>query len=123
MKKHIALDFDGVVVGNEWPGMGKPEPNAAAVIKRLSDTYDITIFTSRIAGWDVEGVRRSGRTIAKEIRAIDRKLKMMGLGYLEIHQAPYKLGADLYIDDKALRYEGNWLDTEADVNRLLGEGG
>lgn len=46
---------------------------------------------------------------------------MMGLGYLEIHQAPYKLGADLYIDDHALRYTGNWLETEVEVNRLLDE--
>lgn len=120
MKKHIALDFDGVVVGNEWPGMGKPEPNAAAVIKRLSDTYDITIFTSRIAGWDVEGVRRSGRTIAKEIRAIDRKLKMMGLGYLPIWQCPWKVGADLYLDDKALHYAGDWLTTEQEIVERLG---
>lgn len=114
-RKHIALDYDGTIVSNAYPEHGTPEPHAAAIIKRLMDRYDVTIFTSRIAPFDMEGHPREGRHVAHEITAIHNKLKRMGLPYLPIHQLPWKIGADLYIDDKALHYAGNWLKTELEI--------
>lgn len=119
-RKHLAIDYDGTIVDIGWPGHGKPKPNAAAVIKRLLQQYDVTIFSTRIAPVDVDGVtRRSGVEIAKEVRGIDRKLKQMGLPYIPIWQDPWKVGADLYIDDKGVHYDGNWLATEFEIERRL----
>lgn len=120
-RERIALDYDGTIVSSAWPAHGKPEPNAAAVIKRLMAKYDVVIFTTRIASRDVdERTPLSGVAIAKEIRGIDRKLKQMGLPYLEIWQQPWKMGAALYVDDKAVHYDGDWLATEAEINRRMG---
>lgn len=119
-RKRIALDYDGTIVASAWPAHGKPEPGAAAAIKRLMQQYEVVIFTTRIASRDVdEQTPRSGVEIAKEIRGIDRKLKQMGLPYLEVWQHPWKIGADLYVDDKALHYDGSWLTTESDIYRRL----
>lgn len=118
-RKHIALDYDGTIVSNAYPEHGTPEPCASAVIKRLMEKYDVTIFTSRIAPFDMAGQPREGRHVAHEITAIHNKLKKMGLPYLPIHQLPWKIGADLYVDDKALRYHGDWLETEESIDVLL----
>lgn len=118
-RKHIALDYDGTIVGNAWPDHGAPEPNAAAVIKRLMEKYDVTIFTARIAPFDMDGNPRKGKQVATELRDIHNKLKRMGLGYLEIHQMPWKIGADVYVDDKAVRYQGDWLATEGTIEAAL----
>jgi hypothetical protein len=118
-RKHIALDYDGTIVSNAWPDHGTPEPNAAAVIKRLCAEYDVTIFTARIAPFDMDGQPRKGKQVATELRDIHNKLKKMGLGYLEIHQLPWKIGADLYVDDKALHYDGSWIETELEIHRRL----
>lgn len=109
----IALDYDGTVVDNAWPEHGDPQKNAAAVIKRLrAKGIDFTIHTCRIAPFDMEGQRRPGVTVTKEVRGIDRKLKQMGLGYINIHQDPWKPGAAVYLDDNAQRHNGDWLETE-----------
>lgn len=118
-RKLVALDFDGTVVSNAYPGVGVPEPNAAAVIKRLSKEYNVVIFTSRIALWDMAGNLRPGKHVAHELRRIHNKLRQMGLGYVPIHQAPYKIGADAYLDDKAIQYKGDWLQAERDLHAFL----
>lgn len=118
-RKHIALDYDGTIVGNAWPGHGKPEPHAAEVIKRLMQDYDVTIFTARIAPFDMDGNPRQGKQVATELRDIHNKLKRMGLGYMEIHQMPWKIGADLYVDDKAVHYAGDWHQTEREIKGRL----
>lgn len=120
-RKHIALDYDGTIVSNAWPEHGTPEPQAAAVIKRLMERYDVTIFTARIAPFDMDGNPRKGKQVASELRDIHNKLKRMGLGYLEIHQMPWKIGADLYVDDKAEHYDGDWLATERHIHARLGD--
>lgn len=118
-RKLIALDYDGVCVSNAFPAHGVPETHAAAVIKRLTQQYEVVLFTSRIAPFDMEGQPRPGKHVAHELRCIHNKLKQMGLGYLEIHQLPWKIGADAYVDDKAIRYTGNWLQTEKDIQEAL----
>ena len=118
-RKLVALDYDGTIVSQAWPDHGKPEPNAAAVIKRLMEKYDVTIFTARIAPFDMEGRQRSGIEVAKEVKAIDRKLKGMGLPTLPIHQLPWKIGAAAYVDDKSIEYRGDWLDVERKLHAFL----
>ena len=109
----VALDYDGTIVSNSVPEHGTPEPGAAAAIKRLrAKGIEFVIHTSRIAPYDMEGNRRSGVQVAKEVRAIDRKLKQMGLGYMNIHQDPWKPGAAVYLDDNAAHYDGDWAASE-----------
>lgn len=109
----IALDYDGTIVDNAWPEHGTPQKDAAAVIKRLrAKGIDFTIHTCRISPFDMEMQRRPGVSVTKEVRAIDRKLKMMGLGYMNIHQDPWKPGAAVYLDDNGAHHDGDWLRSE-----------
>lgn len=110
----IALDYDGTIVTNSWPEHGRPLPDAARSIKGLLNDFDIVIHTCRIAPYDMDGGKRNPIEVAKEVKAIDRKLKSMGLPTLEIHQDPWKPGADIYLDDKGMHFT-NWLD----VNRQI----
>jgi hypothetical protein len=116
----IALDYDGTIVSNAWPEHGDPEPNAARNIKHLLKTFDIIIHTSRIAPVDMEGSFRTGTQVAKEITAIHNKLRKMGLPWLPIHQLPWKPGADLYLDDKGMHYNGNWDETLGEIVERFG---
>jgi hypothetical protein len=113
-KPIIALDYDGTIVTNSWPEHGKPLPDAARSIKKLLNDFDIIIHTCRIAPYGVHGEKRSPIDVAKEVKAIDRKLKSMGLPTMEIHQDPWKPGADIYLDDKAMRFH-NWHDANRQI--------
>jgi hypothetical protein len=110
----IALDYDGTVVTNSWPEHGTPQPGAAKALKKLSNDFDLVIHTCRIAPFDMEGNPRTGKQVADEKRGIHNKLKQMGLGYVEIHQLPWKPNADIYLDDKGMHHF-NWALTERNI--------
>jgi hypothetical protein len=120
----VALDYDGTLTEFCYPDHGAPQPHAAAVIKRLmAKGVEFTIHTCRIAPFDMNGERRAGVSVAKEVRGIDRKLKSMGLPYLEIHQLPWKPSASVYLDDNGMHHRGDWLDTEQRLLKRLREKG
>lgn len=118
-RKHIALDYDGVCVTGPYPEHGRNMPGAAAAIKRLMQDYDITIFSSRIAPFDLNMEPRTGVEVAMEVRAIDRKLKSMGLPQMPIWQHSWKVGADAYLDDRAVGFRGDWNQAERELRALL----
>lgn len=43
----IAVDFDGSVVTNKWPGIGRPKWLAIPVLKWLSKRHDLILYTCR----------------------------------------------------------------------------
>lgn len=115
-KPIIALDYDGTIVQNAWPDHGKPLPGAAKSIKQLLNDFDIVIHTCRIAPYDMEGGKRTGSEVAKEVTAVHAKLRMMGLPWLPIHQDPWKPNADIYLDDKGMHFTG-WQDVNRQIEK------
>ena len=91
-KLNICVDFDGVLNNyTGWKGeeeLFTPKKHSKEFLQRLNDEYNIIIFTSR----DTDNVKE----------------------WMDLYQMPYnsitniKEGAYAYIDDRALKFNGNY---------------
>jgi hypothetical protein len=102
----LAIDFDGTIVHDQFPGIGPLKPNSKEVINRLySEGYFIIIWTCRtldrmtecIDFLDKNGIKYhlvniSCPTNVEKYSGIDTR----------------KIFADLYIDDKGLIILPDW---------------
>lgn len=115
-KQNLAIDFDGVIHNADkgWGDgtcYGEPLPGAIDAIKRLSEDYNIVIFTAKAKS---DRPLVNGKTGAKLVYE-----------WLQKHQIEQyvssvtsdKPRAELYIDDNGYRFE-NWNDTLKFVKTL-----
>ena len=99
----IAIDFDGTIVEHEYPKIGKIKEGAKEAIQAFKDRgHHIIINTCRKGKEEAE---------AKEW------MIMNGIPFDEFNEpvegydlGTRKLYADIYIDDKAVRFSNNWAD-------------
>jgi hypothetical protein len=124
-KPVIAVDWDGTCVESVWPKKGDWLPGAKKALKRLTRDYTVNIWTTRIVGVNFFNLNEvlPRELVEKEIAYIRGMLDDAGLQEVEIfetypHGVPGKLGAVAYIDDKAVRFDGNWPRTLRQLNRL-----
>lgn len=103
-ERNIVMDFDGTICAFRFPDTGPPEPDVREALERI-----------RAAGYRV--VIHSCRTRA----AGHAKIIM---DYMAKHDLPYdeicvsdKPFAMAYIDDRGIRYEGNWAEIAERVER------
>lgn len=102
----LAIDFDGTIVEDQFPGIGKMIPGAAEAINQLyADGYEIIIWSCR------NGINKA--------RAIEWLVKN-GIKYHKFNESSYhnlkahdfkdtrKVYADLYIDDRMLFKLPTW---------------
>jgi hypothetical protein len=101
----IAVDFDGVIANyDEWKGrgiFGKPvEGVAVGLIYLRANGHKIMVYTCR-----------------SEIDDVEKYLKVHEIPYDFINHCPEndknnlhpaKQYADVYIDDRGIRFEGKW---------------
>jgi hypothetical protein len=117
----IAIDWDGTLVENVWPAMGDWLPGAVAALHQLvNDGHKIKIHTCRIGPFDVDEITLLPKPRQqKEINDIKAMLRKEGLHHkVKVWVKRGKPGADVYIDDRGLRFEGNWTTTLAQVNNI-----
>lgn len=111
----IAIDFDGVIASYDgWKG--KPTfPKPVAGVKFALDAIK--------AAGDIIIVN----TCRKEIEAVRNYMDEYLLPYDYINFNPEnekqglsdrKIVADVYIDDRAIRFSGNWLDTLSEIDNF-----
>lgn len=103
-KKDICLDFDGVLNNYKgWKGeefLSEMKDGCPEFLKQLSQTYNITILTSR------------------NVSLVENWLKNYGvLGYIKA-VTNKKIPAVLYIDDRALRFNGNYEELLSDIKEF-----
>lgn len=106
-EKIAIIDFDGTLCKFMFPDVGPIEPNARVALQMLRDAgYKIKIHSCRTATYWGRPDER-----AEHIFLIEHFMWQHGLPYDEIITDPTmnKPIADVYIDDRAIRYEMNWL--------------
>lgn len=106
--------------------MGEWLPGAVEALRRLQDFGTVVIHTCRVAPLELhtqgsrEIVWRDEVAVTEEVRAIKKKLRRRGLGDIEVWTRPYKPPALVYIDDRGLRFEGDWTETISQIEKLVG---
>lgn len=118
--KRIAIDFDNTISAGVFPACGPLKPGARealSIFKMLG--YDIIIWSCRTCHWDydVYGGDRNQPTLERErVRDMIAFLDENDIPYDEVDDGSKgKPGADYYIDDKAIRFEDNWIDITARI--------
>ena len=97
----IAVDFDGTVVEHEYPAIGGLKPGAKeALIELKKAGHKIIIWTCRI-GKEEQEVRQFLKEQEIPFDTVNTPIAGADLGTRKIY-------ADIYIDDKGLRFENNW---------------
>lgn len=97
----IAVDFDGTVVNHEFPAIGSLKEGAKEALIALKKAgHKIIIWTCR-AGQHERDVRAFLLENDIPFDSINNPVMGADLGTRKVY-------ADLYIDDKAVRFEDNW---------------
>jgi hypothetical protein len=104
----IAIDFDGTIVEHEFPNIGPLKEGSKEALKAFKKAgHKIAIWTCR-QGDDERQVRQFLRDNNIPYDSVNTPVAGYDLG-------TRKIFADLYIDDKGLRYEDNW----AELRKLI----
>ncbi|MCK9156053.1 MAG: hypothetical protein M0P12_08060 [Paludibacteraceae bacterium] len=101
----IAVDFDGTIVTNEYPKIGKEMPFAIDVLKRLQaeEHYQIILWTVRVDQSLDEAIEFC-RERGLEFYAVNKNYPEEVLSL----DSPRKLNVDLFIDDRNLGGLPEW---------------
>jgi hydroxymethylpyrimidine pyrophosphatase-like HAD family hydrolase len=104
-KKIIAIDFDGTIVEDRYPGIGEPLIFAIDTIKRLKqDGHKLILWTYR-TGKELDAAVDFCKQQGIEFHAVNR-------GVLESDESetvhPRKIHADLFIDDRNIGGFPGW---------------
>ena len=105
-KKIAIIDFDGTLCKFEFPDVGPIEPNVKEALETLKEAgYIIKIHSCRTATYWGDPAARAGHLKAMQDFMIEHKLP-----YDEIIMSADKPIGVVYIDDRAMRYDNNWLE-------------
>lgn len=106
--KIAVIDFDGTLCKFAFPDVGPIEPNVREALEILKGAgYTIQIHSCRTATyWGNETERRV------HMKLIQDFMKEHNLPYDELIMSISKDKpiADVYIDDRGMRYDNNWLE-------------
>lgn len=121
-KNAIAVDWDGTCVQEIWPRKGGWLPGAQDGLRALAAQYDVYIWTTRIVGRDYEDWHKvvDEDAVAEQYGYIRGMLDDADLDKVNIFvsypdHGVGKLSAKAYVDDRAIRFEGDWDATVAAV--------
>ena len=98
MRKVIAVDFDGTLCESKYPKIGRPYYKMINLIKlKKKQGYGIILWTCRTdhnLENAVEWCKKQGLVFDAVNENLPERIRIFG-------NDPRKIGADIYIDDKA----------------------
>lgn len=95
----VAVDWDGTVVEENWPGIGDWLPGAEAALVLLDVAgFEPVIHSLRFSPFDLDEV--TPRDPQDQLDAVRAKLDASELGFVGLWDKPYKPPAAFYIDDR-----------------------
>jgi len=104
MKKRIYIDFDGVLNNyNGWKSNSEffePKSGVKEFLKKLSQSYEIYIFTAR------------------NPRSVEMWLDKYNMLHYVSHITNTKEPAYAYIDDRAIKFDGNYSHLLVDLENF-----
>lgn len=118
VKNRVAVDWDGTLVDDDrWPEMGDWLPYAPEAIHALAEIFDeVVIWSCRTASVELDEVTE--RNPLEQAWAIEAMLDSIDAPKnVLIWRKPYKPPAEFYVDNRALRFTGDWQHT---LRQILG---
>lgn len=112
----FAVDWDGTCVTDAWPKMGTWIPGAVEALVELLALGDVVIYSCRVAPFETD--EKTYRDPNIEIWKIRSMLDAKSLQAVTIWTKPYKPPAMAYIDNRAIRFNGDWEEVIAQVDAL-----
>ncbi|HBX44463.1 MAG TPA: hypothetical protein DEG28_01020 [Porphyromonadaceae bacterium] len=113
----IAVDFDGTIVKDRYPGIGDPRPGAIETLRKLKkEGYILVLWTCRTGKELAQAVKFCAEAGIR-FDAINENLRYRVIEHRG--SDPRKLGADLYIDDRGLIDIPNWDEIYKIVHRRV----
>lgn len=108
-RRTVCLDFDGVIHAHQSPWCGaeiipdEPIHGVREAIARLRKKYRVVVHSARCATEEgFQAVQSWLRTYSIEVDEVFR----------------YKPPATIYVDDRAVRFRGDWLQTARDIDEF-----
>lgn len=121
-KPLIAVDFDGTLVKNKWPSFGDFNPGAVKYITMLLRDNDVIIWSARLNNHDLYGKLRTKEEVTRECEKVRTMLDLAGLHEVKIWSGEdCKPSAMLFIDDRAICYDGSWRRVYHEAVKRLGQ--
>lgn len=112
--KFVAIDFDGTIVEDEFPKIGRLKPYAKEVINKFKESGGRVLIHTCRTDEQEDIVREFLDDNGICYDTINENHPEMKATY---NNDPRKLGADIYIDDKGYKVDGiDWLE----VAKVLG---
>lgn len=123
MKARYVIDWDDTLTEDHYPQQGPWLPGAVKAIRALERIGTVVIFSCRVAPYAFPSANRPEDDVLRDPVDVSLTLERMsamlveeGLGHIEIWQRGYKPPATVYIDNKAVLYDGDW---DATLERVL----
>lgn len=121
MKKHITIDFDGVIhaYSKGWHDgtiYDDPIPGARDALIELSKEFQVLIWSTRNYDRHINGEHQKN-----QVDEMKQWLQRHDIPYDEIYTSPDKPICKLFVDDNAYRFQGDWEHSLPEIKFLAEE--
>lgn len=94
----LAIDFDGTIVDEDYPNIGKLKPNVVNIINKLYDLGDYIIIWTNRKDADLKSALEFLDKVGIKYHIANDNIKDVKLNFI-----PYpKIYADIFIDDRGI---------------------